>query len=142
MTLRLVCLDGHAEIALDRAVVVVGRHRWCDVRIASPRVSRRPCCLTLDRDGVPVRDLGSTHGTRINGRRVDQGVLGPFEPSARNPNNPRKKQNRSTRAMHSRCRGHRLLRPSRLSAGTVGRTPSVTILVHRDKACQIEFTIT
>jgi pSer/pThr/pTyr-binding forkhead associated (FHA) protein len=74
---RLVCLDGHADISLDRAVVVVGRHRWCDVRIASPQVSRRHCCLALDRDGVLVRDLGSTNGTLINGRRVEEGVLRP-----------------------------------------------------------------
>ena len=77
MPLRLVCLDGHADISLDRAVVVVGRHRRCDIRIASPRVSRRHCWLALDRDGVLVRDLGSTNGTRINGRRVDRGVLRP-----------------------------------------------------------------
>ena len=75
MTLRLVCLDGHADLSLDRAVVVVGRHRWCDVRITSPRVSRRHCCLSLDSDCVLVRDLGSTTGTRINSERVDRGVL-------------------------------------------------------------------
>ena len=74
---RLVCLDGHADISLDRAVVVVGRHHRCDVRIPSPRVSRRHCCLTPDRDGVLVRDLGSTNGTRINGERVAEGVLRP-----------------------------------------------------------------
>ena len=74
---RLVCRDGHADIALDRAVVVVGRHRRCDVRVASPRVSRRHCCLALDRDGVLVRDLRSTNGTLINGRRIDRGVLRP-----------------------------------------------------------------
>ena len=77
MPLRLVCLDGHADISLDRAVVVVGRHHRCDVRIASTRVSRRHCRLAPDLDGVRVRDLGSTNGTRINGRRVDRGVLRP-----------------------------------------------------------------
>ena len=77
MPLRLVCLDGYADITLDRALVVVGRHRWCHVRIASPRVSRHHCCLALDRDGVLVRDLGSTNGTLINGRRIDRGVLRP-----------------------------------------------------------------
>jgi pSer/pThr/pTyr-binding forkhead associated (FHA) protein len=74
---RLVCLDGDADFSLDRVVVVVGRHRWCDVRIASPRVSRRHCCLALGRDGVLVRDLGSTNGTWINGQRVEEGVLRP-----------------------------------------------------------------
>jgi pSer/pThr/pTyr-binding forkhead associated (FHA) protein len=77
MPLRLVCLNGIADIALDRALVVVGRHRWCDARIASPRVSRRHCCLAPDHDGVLVRDLGSTNGTLINGRRVEEGVLRP-----------------------------------------------------------------
>jgi pSer/pThr/pTyr-binding forkhead associated (FHA) protein len=77
MPLRLVGLDGHGDIELDRAMVVVGRHRWCDVRIASPRVSRRHCRLAPDRDGVLVRDLGSTNGTLINGRRVEEGVLHP-----------------------------------------------------------------
>jgi pSer/pThr/pTyr-binding forkhead associated (FHA) protein len=77
MTLRLVCLDGHGDITLDRAVVLVGRHPGCHVRIASPRVSRRHCCLTLHGDEVLVRDLGSTNGTRINGQRVDESVLRP-----------------------------------------------------------------
>jgi pSer/pThr/pTyr-binding forkhead associated (FHA) protein len=77
MPLRLICLDGHADISLDRASVVVGRYRWCHVRIASPRVSRRHCRLTPDHDGVLVRDLGSTNGTLINGRRVEEGVLHP-----------------------------------------------------------------
>jgi pSer/pThr/pTyr-binding forkhead associated (FHA) protein len=77
MTLRLVCLDGHADISLDRAIVVVGRHRWCDARIASPRVSRRHCCLALENEWILVRDLGSTNGTRINGQQVETGVLRP-----------------------------------------------------------------
>jgi pSer/pThr/pTyr-binding forkhead associated (FHA) protein len=77
MPIHLVSLDGRADIPLDRVVVVVGRHLWCDARIASPRVSRRHCSLAASPDGVLVRDLGSTNGTRINGRRVDQGVLRP-----------------------------------------------------------------
>ena len=76
MPLRLVSLDGRADIPLDR-VVVVGRDRWCDAQIASPRVSRRHCCLAPNPDGLLVRDLGSTNGTRINGQRVDQGELRP-----------------------------------------------------------------
>jgi pSer/pThr/pTyr-binding forkhead associated (FHA) protein len=77
MPALLVSLDGNADIPLDQLVVVVGRHRGCNVRIASPRVSRRHCCLALDRDGVLVRDLGSTYGTRINRQRIEEGVLRP-----------------------------------------------------------------
>jgi pSer/pThr/pTyr-binding forkhead associated (FHA) protein len=77
MLLRLVSLDGHTDIPLDRAMVVVGRDRRCDVRIDSCRVSRRHCCLVSGGGAVLVRDLGSTNGTRINGRRVEAGVLHP-----------------------------------------------------------------
>jgi pSer/pThr/pTyr-binding forkhead associated (FHA) protein len=77
MPLRLVCLDGYADIPLDRIVLMVGRSRWCDVHIASPRVSRRHCCLACGRDHVLVSDLGSANGTRINGRRIDRSVLRP-----------------------------------------------------------------
>jgi pSer/pThr/pTyr-binding forkhead associated (FHA) protein len=77
MPIRLIGLNGHADISLDAATVVVGRHRWCDVRIDSSRVSRRHCRLSLGRDGVLVRDLASTNGTRINGQRIAQGVLRP-----------------------------------------------------------------
>lgn len=74
---RLISLDGHADIPLDRLLVVVGRHRRCDSRIDSARVSRRHCCLALESEGVLVRDLGSTNGTWINGRRVEVGELLP-----------------------------------------------------------------
>ena len=77
MPALLVSLDGNANIPLDQLVVVVGRHRGCNVRIVSPRVSRRHCCLALDRDGVLVRDLRSTYGTRINRQRIEEGVLRP-----------------------------------------------------------------
>jgi pSer/pThr/pTyr-binding forkhead associated (FHA) protein len=77
MTPRLVGLEGHTDIALDRAVVLVGRHPWCDVRIASLRVSRRHCCLAQDGEAILVRDLSSTNGTWINGRRVEKGLLRP-----------------------------------------------------------------
>jgi pSer/pThr/pTyr-binding forkhead associated (FHA) protein len=55
---------------LNRVLVVVGRHRDCDARLDSPRVSRWHCCLTEVDGEVWVRDLGSTNGTWIDGRRV------------------------------------------------------------------------
>ena len=74
-TLRAV-FDG-PDIALDRAMVMVGRHPQCDARLDSRRVSRRHCILTADCGDVEVRDLGSTNGTWINGQRVERGRLKP-----------------------------------------------------------------
>ena len=77
MSAHLVSLGGPRDIAIDRVLLVVGRHPHCDVRLDSPRVSRRHCCLAIDRDGVLVRDLGSTNGIRINGVSVEVGLLRP-----------------------------------------------------------------
>jgi pSer/pThr/pTyr-binding forkhead associated (FHA) protein len=77
MTARLVALEGTAEIALAGRLTIVGRHHGCDVCLDSSRVSRRHCCLALGDDAVLVRDLGSTNGIRINGRRVVEGLLRP-----------------------------------------------------------------
>ena len=74
---RLVALEEGSDIPLDRPMVVVGRHPQCDTRLDSIRVSRRHCCLNPDGEGIVVRDLGSTNGIRINGRRVEMGRLRP-----------------------------------------------------------------
>jgi pSer/pThr/pTyr-binding forkhead associated (FHA) protein len=75
MFARFVSLDGYAEIPLDRSLLLVGRDPRCDARIDSSRVSRVHCYLAPHRDGVTVRDLGSTNGIRINGVRVGTGLL-------------------------------------------------------------------
>ena len=75
MPARLVALDEGTDIALDRSMVVVGRHPLCDVRLDSLRISRHHCCMTQDKDELVVRDLGSTNGIRINGERVERGRL-------------------------------------------------------------------
>lgn len=77
MSLRLAALDGGPDIPVDRALVLVGRHPRCDVRLDSIRISRRHCCITTDQGDVLVRDLGSTNGLRINGRRTEVGRLRP-----------------------------------------------------------------
>ena len=75
MAARLVALAGGTDILLDRALVLVGRHPRCDVRLESCRVSRIHCCLSLDRGEILVRDLVSTNGTQINGQRSETGRL-------------------------------------------------------------------
>jgi pSer/pThr/pTyr-binding forkhead associated (FHA) protein len=77
MQARLVALNEGPDIPLNCTMTFVGRHFACDVRLDSRRVSRRHCCMALEGGSVVVRDLGSTNGTRINGRRVVLGRLGP-----------------------------------------------------------------
>ena len=77
MPCRLVASAGSPPIRLNRALVVVGRHPDCDARLDSPRVSRWHCCLTEVDGEVWVRDLGSTNGTWIDGRRASSGRVRP-----------------------------------------------------------------
>lgn len=73
MKVKLVCQDPLAsprEITLDRFPVEIGRGAAADVRIDDRWTSRRHCELQ-DADGrIWVRDLGSRHGTFVNGKLV------------------------------------------------------------------------
>ena len=72
-----VSLDGNADFRLDDPLTLVGRCPTCEVCLERSRVSRRHCCLASGHGEVLVLDLGSTNGTRINGQRVERGVLRP-----------------------------------------------------------------
>jgi len=72
-----VSLDGNTDFRLDDPLTLVGRDRTCEVCLDSSRVSRRHCCMAFGNGEVLVRDLGSTNGTRINGRCVEKGFLRP-----------------------------------------------------------------
>jgi pSer/pThr/pTyr-binding forkhead associated (FHA) protein len=77
MPTRLIALDGGPDITLrDHVPIIMGRDPRCDARLNSLRVSRFHCCVARIADGVHVSDLGSTNGTRINGRCVRSGRLG------------------------------------------------------------------
>lgn len=77
MSFRIVPLvKGSApSIALYRPVLLIGRHPECDVRIDSPKVSRRHCCLATAYDRILIRDLGSRNGVRVNGELQEEATL-------------------------------------------------------------------
>lgn len=77
MTFRLipVAKGGGPAVMLQRPIYLVGRNQECDLRLDSPKVSRRHCCLALAYDRLILRDLGSRNGVRVNGREVAETQL-------------------------------------------------------------------
>ncbi len=76
-SLRLLVIEGDNAKSYPlpaKGQLVVGRAEECDVRIDHPSLSRRHAAIEVDASGVWIRELGSTNGTRLGGRR-----LGPDE---------------------------------------------------------------
>jgi hypothetical protein len=57
--------------------LVVGRSRDCDLVVDDANVSRRHMEVRRDDSRWVAVDLGSTNGTKVNGRRVDEAPLEP-----------------------------------------------------------------
>jgi hypothetical protein len=62
----------HQVLALRAFPCVVGRHRECDHQLACQFISRRHCAFSVRGGHVWVEDLGSSHGTRLNGQPVEE----------------------------------------------------------------------
>jgi adenylate cyclase len=56
---------------------VIGRKQESGLRIPTRDVSRQHCEVVLDKVGPIVRDLGSSNGTYVNGKRVAESPLAP-----------------------------------------------------------------
>jgi pSer/pThr/pTyr-binding forkhead associated (FHA) protein len=71
--IKLLCQNALAsprEITIDRFPIELGRGVKAGVRIDDRWLSRRHCELSLDGGNVVARDLGSSHGTFVNGERL------------------------------------------------------------------------
>lgn len=82
MKAKLVCLDAvcpESDVLIDHFPVVIGRGPDADVSLKDEWVSRTHCLLTAENDLLRVRDLGSRHGTFINGERVVEAPLYPAD---------------------------------------------------------------
>jgi Protein of unknown function (DUF3662)/FHA domain len=76
-------LDGR-RIVLGPSGATLGRSRDCEIVLDDANVSRRHAAVqphAASRYGWAVADLGSTNGTKLNGRRVDEPT--PLEPGDR-----------------------------------------------------------
>jgi hypothetical protein len=63
-------IDGRAEV-LKSGGAVLGRSRDCDITLDDANVSRHHAEVRPSGGSWVVRDLGSTNGVKVNGRRID-----------------------------------------------------------------------
>lgn len=82
MNVRLVMFTQSGErrdFVIEKGKSTIGRNNECAVQIKLGVISRRHCQITV-RDGkVKVRDLGSSNGTYVNNRRVQEATVGAGE---------------------------------------------------------------
>ncbi len=62
--------SANTTLKLSDAVTSVGRHDDCQIRIKSSQVSRRHCELFEAGGKLAIRDLGSSNGTFVNGKKI------------------------------------------------------------------------
>lgn len=55
--------------------VVIGRAAECDIAVPADEMSRRHALVKPTSEGLSVEDLGSSNGTFINNKRVQQGFM-------------------------------------------------------------------
>ena len=63
------------RLELSTFPVVIGRGENARVRIDDRWLSRAHCELRCEDDSLVVRDLGSKHGTFVNGQRISEATL-------------------------------------------------------------------
>ena len=64
------------SIPIDTEISYIGRADWCDVALAEDDlVSARHCELRLTKEGLAIRDLGSSNGVHLDGHRVVEAFL-------------------------------------------------------------------
>ena len=75
--LREIRPDGtQREVEVDGALLTIGRGSDNGLVIHDSRISRHHARLQARRGTLVLTDLGSTNGSRVNGERVDEVVLG------------------------------------------------------------------
>jgi len=63
------------KLEIHKGTATIGRSVACDIILADVQVSRRHCILQIIPQGLRFRDLNSSNGIMVNGRRVKEGVL-------------------------------------------------------------------
>jgi pSer/pThr/pTyr-binding forkhead associated (FHA) protein len=82
MKVRLVMFTESGErrdFEIRRGKTTIGRNSECGVQVKLGVVSRRHCQIIVKESKVKVRDLGSSNGTYVNNRRVQEVTIGAGE---------------------------------------------------------------
>jgi predicted component of type VI protein secretion system len=81
MDFQLVVIQGRSAstaVKLPDGVTTAGRQEDCQLRIRSSQVSRKHCQLFEKHGMLLVKDLGSSNGTFVNGKKIEgQRVMEP-----------------------------------------------------------------
>ncbi len=78
MNVNLVLLkkDGSTEdFALPSGVTVIGRGEDSNLCIPLMIVSRKHCQINIEQNKLSIRNLGSSNGTIVNGKRIEESVI-------------------------------------------------------------------
>jgi pSer/pThr/pTyr-binding forkhead associated (FHA) protein len=63
------------EFPVTEPRTILGRRHDCSLRIPTKDVSRQHCEIAVEKNVVTVKDLGSSNGTFINGKRIAEAPL-------------------------------------------------------------------
>ncbi|MCI0370327.1 MAG: FHA domain-containing protein [candidate division NC10 bacterium] len=63
------------EYPLEKAVSVLGREKGADILLPDTAVSRRHAALDAEGAAFRLRDLGSTNGTLLNGKKIRESAV-------------------------------------------------------------------
>ncbi|MFC1611535.1 sigma 54-interacting transcriptional regulator [Myxococcota bacterium] len=67
--------DRGRHLLLSRGSAVVGTAPDCDLQLHDSQVSRKHAEFTVEKQGIALRDLGSTNGTNYLGNRIGNALL-------------------------------------------------------------------
>jgi hypothetical protein len=74
---RVLLVSEDKRTVISGEQFVIGRSRECDLVLDDPNVSRRHAEIRREDGAWAIRDLGSTNGIKLNGRRSQGGPLSP-----------------------------------------------------------------
>lgn len=78
MTLKIIVIKEDkpvSQVDMDQEKIIIGRRAECDVPIKDPAVSGNHAEIEFVGNGYILRDLGSTNGVHIRGRKIAEHAL-------------------------------------------------------------------